>query len=201
MARYATVSESTAIRDRAPGDSPATMQPSLISRLDHRDRALFLRLAISASTPRSSAAPWRFLTHIGGFRASVAAVFAPTLLLGLTPASRMIALQAAIALLLSHLIAQLIKRRVIRERPCMQLTTHSLVVVPDRFSFPSGHSCAIMSVAFVHAVAYPMLAWPLLLLSMLVGISRVRLGVHYPGDVFAGQAIAIATGMLVMGLL
>ncbi len=130
--------------------------------------------------PRSSATLWRFLTHIGGFWASVSAVFAP--------------------MLLSHLIVQLVKRRVIRERPCTQLTLDSLVVVPDKFSFPSGHSCAIMSVAFVHAVAYPWLAWPLFLLSTMVGISRVRLGVHYPGDVVAGQAIAIATGVLVMGL-
>ena len=200
MARYATVSVATAIRDEALGDSPATMQPSLISRLDHRDRALFLRVVISASTPRSSATLWRFLTHIGGFWASVSAVFAPMLLSGGTPASQMIAFQAAVALLLSHLIVQLVKRRVIRERPCTQLTLDSLVVVPDKFSFPSGHSCAIMSVAFVHAVAYPWLAWPLFLLSTMVGISRVRLGVHYPGDVVAGQAIAIATGVLVMGL-
>jgi len=109
--------------------------------------------------------------------------------------------QAGLALLLSHLVVQVIKRRVIRERPHLRVVIGPHVVVPDKFSFPSGHSCAVMSVAFVHAVTYPWLAWPLLLIPMLVGLSRVRLGVHYPGDVFAGQAIAIATGILVMGLL
>jgi membrane-associated phospholipid phosphatase len=34
---------------------------------------------------------------------------------------------------------------------------------------------------------------PLVLAATLVGFSRVRLGVHYPGDVVMGQGIAIAT--------
>jgi membrane-associated phospholipid phosphatase len=42
-------------------------------------------------------------------------------------------------------------------------------------------------------MSLPTLALPLTVLAVVVGMSRVRLGVHYPGDVFAGQAIAIAT--------
>jgi undecaprenyl-diphosphatase len=57
-----------------------------------------------------------------------------------------------------------------------------------------------MSVAFVYAMAFPHLSSSLLLLATLVGWSRVRLGVHYPGDVLAGQAIAIAAGVVVLGL-
>ncbi|MCX5763551.1 MAG: phosphatase PAP2 family protein [Gemmatimonadetes bacterium] len=34
----------------------------------------------------------------------------------------------------------------------------------------------------------------------IVGFSRVRVGVHYPGDVVMGQLIAIATGVLVLRL-
>jgi undecaprenyl-diphosphatase len=55
-----------------------------------------------------------------------------------------------------------------------------------------------MAVAFVYAVAFPALAAPLLMLAAAVGVSRVCLRVHYPGDVLAGQAIAILTALCVL---
>jgi membrane-associated phospholipid phosphatase len=41
---------------------------------------------------------------------------------------------------------------------------------------------------------------PLVAIAALVGLSRVCLGVHYPGDVFAGQAIALTTGFVVLAI-
>jgi undecaprenyl-diphosphatase len=43
----------------------------------------------------------------------------------------------------------------------------------------------------------PLLAGPLVLLALLVGYSRVRLGVHYPSDVVAGQLLAIVSAVAV----
>ncbi len=173
---------------------------TLIARLDESDRALYSRWVIGASTPLRATRAWTLLTHLGGATVCIAAVLVPALMVDSSPFLRLVAAQAGAALLVSHLIVQLVKRRVLRARPCERISVGTYVAVPDAFSFPSGHSCAVMSVAFVYAVAYPSLAWPLLMLSTLVGISRVRLGVHYPGDVFVGQAIAIATGIVVMAL-
>jgi len=82
-----------------------------------------------------------------------------------------------------------------RPRPSNALDCAALVVEPDRFSFPSGHSAAAMAVAFGYAMAFPSLTAPLVSIAFLVGASRVFLGVHYPGDVLVGQLIAVLTGV------
>jgi len=163
----------------------------LLHRLDERDRALFVRWVIDEFAPARTTRAWRLVTHAGGLRASVAAVLLP-FFLG-TPDVRTAAFTAGAALLFSHLVVQLVKRRVLRERPGLRVDAAVHVHTPDQFSFPSGHSCAAMSVSFAYAMAFPALAVPLVLATTLVGFSRVRLGVHYPGDVLAGQVIAMLT--------
>lgn len=172
----------------------------LLHRLDARDRALFVRWVLDELAPTRTARTWRVLTHAGGLRASVLAVLVPFFLGSLALSAA--AFTAGAALLLSHLVVQLVKRRVLRERPGLRVDTAVHVHTPDQFSFPSGHSCAAMSVAFAYAAAFPSVAVPLVLVSTLVGFSRVRLGVHYPGDVVAGQAIAMLTvlGLRAMGV-
>lgn len=171
------------------------MSAALLARLDARDRALFTRCALEASASRLFRVFWKTLTHLGGVSCSIAAAVIPALSRGtLATAGR----QAIWALVVSHLVVQLVKRTVGRPRPSHGTDCASLVEEPDRFSFPSGHSAAAMSVAFVYAMAFPQLAAPLLTLAMLVGLSRVFLGVHYPGDVLAGQLIAAATAAVAM---
>ncbi len=103
--------------------------------------------------------------------------------------SRAASVHAALALALSHAVVQIVKRGVSRERP--SLTSH--LACPDRFSFPSGHATAALAVAMSYGSAFPSLALPLVGSALVVGWSRVVLGVHYPGDVVTGQGIAIVT--------
>lgn len=166
-----------------------------LTRLDAHDRALFLRWALGADGPLGQRRTWTAITHAGGTACSVLAATVPLAFGGEVAAA---ARQALGTLVLSHLVVQLVKRTVGRPRPSRGLTVEALIAEPDHFSFPSGHSAAAMSVALMYGLAFPALALLLLPLALLVGFSRVVLGVHYPGDVLAGQAIAIATGLMVL---
>jgi undecaprenyl-diphosphatase len=167
----------------------------LLSHLDTRDRVLFLRCALADSSRRSRFL-WKLLTNAGGATCTILAVILPLLLGGGALAS--VAEQGLVTLVISHLIVQLVKRTVGRPRPSRGVGSAMLVAEPDRFSFPSGHATAAMSVAFVYASAYPSLALPLVALAGAVGMSRVFLGVHYPGDVLIGQLIAVVTGFFAL---
>jgi undecaprenyl-diphosphatase len=170
----------------------------LLHRLDDRDRALYLRWVIGESTSRATLFFWTCLTHMGGVTASVAFALVP--LLTAEGHMKVVAVQAAWTLSISLLVVQAIKRLVVRTRPTERVPAGAHVEVPDRFSFPSGHAAASMSVAFIHAATFHSLGWPLLVVAVLIGMSRVKLGVHYPGDVLVGQLIAIATGFAVRAL-
>jgi len=68
----------------------------------------------------------------------------------------------------------------------------------DPFSFPSGHTLHAVAFSVAAIAFYPMLSWLLVPFTVLVAVSRVVLGLHYPSDVLAGAAIGalIAGGVL-----
>lgn len=166
---------------------------SFLSRLDARDQALFARCLVRPGTPSVVRRVWTTLTHLGGARASVAASVVPA-------AAGIVSVMAAVKVLatlaLSHVVVQLLKRTVGRPRPAASGHT-AIALAPDAFSFPSGHSAAAMAVAIAYAALFPHIALPLVVLALAVGLSRVCLGVHYPGDVVTGQLIAVATAVAV----
>jgi undecaprenyl-diphosphatase len=137
---------------------------------------------------------WIVVTHAGGAVVSIASVIIP---LVTECWSQDISIRAAVGLTVSHLAVQLVKRTVNRARP--DTTPH--IPCPDCFSFPSGHATAALAVALSYGLAAPRLAVPLVGFALLVGWSRVKLGVHYPGDVVMGQLIAVATVATVAGVL
>lgn len=96
---------------------------------------------------------------------------------------------------LDPISSRLIKPLVHRVRPCAAvpgvLTPHG-----DRgtFSFPSSHAVNIAGAATIVALSFPGWTLPVLGLALLVGLSRVYLGLHYPSDVMAGYLLGAAIG-------
>ncbi len=77
-----------------------------------------------------------------------------------------------------------------RRRPPEAIPSfQSVVTASDRFSFPSGHTCAAFALATLVTLQYGAVAAPLYLWATGVGLSRVVLGVHFPTDTLAGAAL------------
>jgi membrane-associated phospholipid phosphatase len=60
-------------------------------------------------------------------------------------------------------------------------------------SFPSGHAVTAFATATALAFMAPRAARALIFVAVLIGVSRVVTGAHYPSDVIAGMAIGVAT--------
>ncbi|MCC2097080.1 MAG: phosphatase PAP2 family protein [Hyphomicrobiales bacterium] len=98
-------------------------------------------------------------------------------------------------------VASLILKRIGRARPKLlddggAFQFNPLIIKSSWASFPSGHS--ITAFAFAMALSYFLPRWrlPLLAAALLVGVSRVIVGAHYPSDVVAGACIGIVSAVL-----
>ena len=118
----------------------------------------------------------------------------------LHPKTRKAGFWALIAMLFGFLCTNVVlKHLVARTRPWLVVEglTH-LVEEHDPNSFPSGHTCA----AFACCVTWARFAgrrWVKVLcleLAVLMGFSRLYVGVHFPTDVIAGCAVGCFCALL-----
>jgi undecaprenyl-diphosphatase len=91
---------------------------------------------------------------------------------------------------------KLLKNRIKRDRPCQRLSSiHQRISPSDQFSFPSGHTAAAFVVATLLGYLFPIIALPLFTWALLVGFSRIYLGVHYPSDILVGIVIGMLSAI------
>lgn len=95
------------------------------------------------------------------------------------------------------LIYKLLKVKTVRPRPYQ---VNQVIILGERpldvFSFPSGHT--LQAVYFTLALGgfFPVLLWVMVPFAVLVALSRMILGLHYPTDVLIGAGLGFALSLI-----
>lgn len=169
-----------------------------LNRFNQFDSSLCIRVN------RSSQYRWvrylfRLVSRLGD------GVFWYSLMLGILLTQGSAGLQPVLHMLLVGLVCmslyKWLKGKTLRPRPYevhqdIWLTGRPL----DRFSFPSGHTLHAVAFSLVLLSYYPQLYWLAVPFTVLVALSRVVLGLHYPSDVLAGAAIGSLIALLSLAL-
>jgi undecaprenyl-diphosphatase len=104
---------------------------------------------------------------------------------------------AGFSALLALGIAQLIADLWARPRPYVSHPAAHLFIAPSHDpSFPSDHATAAFAIAVAILLRHRKAGWVALALAVVVSVSRVAVGTHYPGDVAAGAAVGTAAALL-----
>lgn len=114
--------------------------------------------------------------------------------------TRRVGVATLLALLIGLLFTNLILKPVVaRPRPWLDVEgLIHLMSESDYSSFPSGHATAAF--AFACALLFgakdKWMKWASMVVAVLMGLSRLYIGVHYPTDVVGGALVGILSGWL-----
>ncbi|MGM0396066.1 MAG: phosphatase PAP2 family protein [Bacillota bacterium] len=136
------------------------------------------------------------ITDLGG--AVFTSIFASALVFLGSYSTKLLGLEAILALFFGQIFVQSLKKLMSRERPYKILEQLNTFGIDLRdYSFPSGHTTASFSLATTIAVNMPRFTLFVFLLALLIGISRIYLGVHYPTDVAAGIILGCFASIII----
>jgi len=167
-----------------------------LTRMSHIDSALCIKVS-HAGQYRLVRDWFRLMSRLGD------GVFWYSMLVGILmvqgEAALLPVLHIAATGLSGTIVYKWLKGKTLRSRPYQVLQDVWLTGKPlDYFSFPSGHTLHAAVFTCMTLAYYPALAILAISFSLMVAISRVVLGLHYPSDVLAGAVIGVLMSQLSM---
>jgi len=113
---------------------------------------------------------------------------------------RLVVYEIILGTLTLWIVVELLKTLVRRSRPIFRVTQARIVGYQARGrSFPSGHTSQAFFMMTLLASHFNASIWVVILLyaiALLVGITRMYVGAHYPRDVLAGAILGSTWGLL-----
>jgi membrane-associated phospholipid phosphatase len=106
------------------------------------------------------------------------------------------ALCVPVVVVAAYIVNDLVKSAVDEQRPCQTLHTATVETCPSLgdWSFPSNHSAIAAAAAVALLLVNRRLGMIAVPVAVLMGLSRLWIGVHYPHDVVIGLAMGALLG-------
>ena len=137
------------------------------------------------------------ITHLGGAIFTLASL--ASFIIFFEGNLRIWSIEAIISLTVSHIIVQIIKKIYRRNRPYLDILDTKTFPNPlIDYSFPSGHTTSSFAIVTVFVLNFPSISLILIPLAIIIGISRIYLGLHYPTDVVFGALLGLITSVMVV---
>jgi undecaprenyl-diphosphatase len=167
----------------------------MLETLIQVDQAVFVFINSTLSNPVTDFV-MPLITNDWGLRGLYAVAMLLLLWKGNTRLRWLVLFSALVLALTDQIAAGYLKPLIARARPCHVLDTVNLLVgCGGGKSMPSAHSANAFGQAVLFSFHYRKVGWFLYPYAALVALSRVFVGVHYPGDILAGAILGTVIGL------
>jgi undecaprenyl-diphosphatase len=169
--------------------------------LYHIDRTVFLFLNRDVANPVFDVI-MPFITNKNNFSVPLLLILLALLIFGGKKGRIAVLLGVIVVVLSDQLSSSVIKPLVRRIRPChpdfLIEGARYLIGTKRSFAFPSSHAANMASTALWFSYQYKRYTWIFVAIAILVGYSRIYVGVHYLIDVLGGYIVGVICAFMII---